>query len=142
MQTQTQAHNENTDNLNGGLSGKNLETAIGGELMDAFFGAAIGGALGVPTSFGALDMGTAADMVDEYHKDKAREFELGKKSSIARDFNFGGMNYSDIKNNIESDETGPSWRANKTDIFEHEYQNVPLQPNPEIAQNAFAIPAL
>ena len=142
MQTQQTQHNQETDNLNGGLSGKNLETAVGGELMDAFFGAAIGSALGIPTSFGVLDMGTAADMVDEYHKDKAREFEIGKKSSISRDFNFGGMSYSDIEHNINSDETGPSWRARKTNLLEHEWQNIPLQPNPEIAQKAFAIPAL
>lgn len=140
---QTQTSNENQNNLNGGLSGKNLETAIGGELMDAFFGAAIGGALGVPTSFGALDMGTAADMVDEYHKDKAREFELGQKAAISRDFNFGGMNYSEVRPDDENDNNNePSWRARNVNDFEAPMQSAPVLYNPEVAQRAFSIPAL
>lgn len=139
---QTQQVHQNRDHLNGGLSGQNLSTAVGGELMDAFFGAAIGGALGIPTSFGALDMGTAADMIDEYHKDKAREFELGQKSTITRDFNFGGMHYSEIRPDDENDDNPPGWRPRNGRDFEAPMQTAPVLHNPEVAQKAFSIPAL
>ena len=141
---QEQVQDKNQDHLDSGLSGKNVEGTIGGEIMDVFFGAAVGAAFGVPTSFGPLDMGTAADMVDEYHKDKAREFELGQKSSISREFNFGGMRYNDIARDIAQDnengEMEPSWRASNKTSLEDVWQKVPLQPNPEITQRAALSP--
>ena len=133
MQTQNtqQTHNRQT-----GFSGDMAETAAGSELLESFFGAAIG--IPIP-SIGPLDAGHAIDAIDEIHADKqaGRQFELGQKSAITQDFNFGGTNY----NSSVDQESEQTWQPKKPSL-EQELAKVPsyVPFNPEMQQKTFPTP--